>query len=86
VVTDSGGLQKEAYFFETPCVTVRDSTEWTELVDAGVNRLVPAEPHAILEAALTAIGSFEPPVLRLYGDGNSAEVISRELRMRVRRP
>ena len=86
VVTDSGGLQKEAYFFEKPCVTVRDSTEWTELVDAGVNRLVPAEPQAILKTALTAIGSFEPPIPQLYGDGNSAQVIVRELRMRVSRP
>ena len=79
VVTDSGGLQKEAYFFETPCVTVRDSTEWTELVDAGVNRLVPPEPHAMVEAACAARGAFIPPAVPLYGDGRSAELIASKL-------
>ena len=50
VMTDSGGLQKEAYFFEKQCVTLRDETEWVELVECGVNTLVGADKEKILEA------------------------------------
>jgi UDP-GlcNAc3NAcA epimerase len=75
VLTDSGGLQKEAYFFKKPCVTLRDQTEWVELVDAGVNRLAGADQHAIVSAA-NSIGqqplNFSAP---LYGDGHAAEKI-----------
>jgi UDP-GlcNAc3NAcA epimerase len=53
-VTDSGGLQKESYWMGTPCVTVRPSTEWTETVDEGWNRLVGAEIGAIVDAVLGA--------------------------------
>lgn len=74
VVTDSGGMQKEAYYFGKKCVTVRDETEWTELVEAGVNRVVGAEEAAILAAFEWAV---EPlPVLpRLYGSGLAGEAI-----------
>jgi UDP-GlcNAc3NAcA epimerase len=79
VLTDSGGLQKEAYFFEKPCVTVRDQTEWTELVEAGVNKVVGASPSAILEAINTFISNPPRFTKGLYGDGSAAEVIARVL-------
>jgi UDP-N-acetylglucosamine 2-epimerase (non-hydrolysing)/UDP-GlcNAc3NAcA epimerase len=70
VLTDSGGIQKEAYLAGVPCVTLRASTEWVETVDAGWNTLVDLDP----ERALAALAR-EPPAERapLYGDGHAAE-------------
>lgn len=81
VITDSGGLQKEAFFHQTPCLTLRDHTEWRELLDLGWNRLVPPrEPQALLEALEGAWGApvpqEAPPV---YGDGDSAREMVRIL-------
>jgi len=74
LLTDSGGLQKEAYVLGTPCVTLRDSTEWGETVTAGWNRLAGADPERI--AALAR--DFVPPQSRspLYGDGHAAARIA----------
>ena len=70
VLTDSGGMQKEAYCLGTPCITMRDETEWVETVEAGWNTLVGADPGAILDAVL----HFQAPLERpsLYGDGKTS--------------
>lgn len=77
IVTDSGGVQKEAYYHGVPCVTLRDETEWTELIEIGANRLVPpASSQAVYE------GVMNPPLFQkenmcdsLYGEGNASEKI-----------
>jgi UDP-GlcNAc3NAcA epimerase len=79
IATDSGGVQKEAYFHRVPCVTLRDETEWTELVDLGWNRLAPPGRSELAAQILGAIGSAgrDAP---LYGDGFAAERIALALR------
>jgi UDP-N-acetylglucosamine 2-epimerase len=74
VVTDSGGVQKEAYWYAVPCVTVRTTTEWMETVETGWNRLVDADANAIADAVATAQPPLNHP--HLYGNGRAADLIA----------
>lgn len=85
VLTDSGGLQKEAFFTGTPCVTLRETTEWPETVDAGWNRLVGTDAEAIR----AAVASWKPAGVRpdgLFGDGRASERIARLLESAAAEP
>ena len=73
VITDSGGLQKEAFFAKKKCITVRHETEWTELIDIGVNRLsTPAELNGIFEGMKANECDFSK---KFYGNGNAGKII-----------
>jgi UDP-GlcNAc3NAcA epimerase len=74
ILTDSGGVQKEAYWYGVPCVTLRTTTEWVETVETGWNRLVGVDPEHIAAAVrATRAPAKRPP---LYGDGRAAERIA----------
>jgi len=73
ILTDSGGVQKEAFFFQKPCITMRDSTEWVELVEAGWNTLTGADADKIIAAVKNTYTPQNYPAL--YGDGYCAEKI-----------
>lgn len=77
ILTDSGGMQKEAYWLGIPCVTLRDETEWVETVESGWNRLAGADADAILEA----VKDFVKPAgrERLYGEGKASGAIVERL-------
>jgi prepilin-type processing-associated H-X9-DG protein len=76
-VTDSGGLQKEAYWYGVPCVTARPSTEWIDTVETGANVLVDDDPDRLADAVRAAAMPTRRPVL--YGDGHAAERIAEAL-------
>jgi UDP-GlcNAc3NAcA epimerase len=76
VVTDSGGVQKEAFFHRVPCVTLRDETEWGELLDLGWNRLAPpTDVTTVVEAVETMLLKRPVEAASPYGDGAAAERI-----------
>jgi UDP-GlcNAc3NAcA epimerase len=77
IATDSGGLQKEAYWHGVPCVTLRDTTEWTDTVAVKANVLVDNDPDAIAAAVASAHIPDERP--QLYGDGHASERIAEVL-------
>jgi UDP-GlcNAc3NAcA epimerase len=78
IVTDSGGVQKEAYFHGVPCLTVRPETEWLETVEAGWNRLSDADAGAIRHALTERWWPEQRP--ELFGDGHAAQHLVRVLR------
>jgi UDP-GlcNAc3NAcA epimerase len=88
VATDSGGLQKEAFFHKAPCVTLRDETEWVELIELGWNRIPRSLDAAGIDAAIgEALASSPAPDAMPYGDGNAAgAIIDVLLRGRVTGP
>jgi UDP-GlcNAc3NAcA epimerase len=77
IATDSGGVQREAYFMKRPCLTLRDETEWTETIQTGWNKLVGVDVECILQEWKT----FSPPAgyPPIFGDGTAAERIGRIL-------
>jgi len=75
IVTDSGGVQKEAFFFRKPCITLRDETEWVELVEYGFNRLVGADSMKLVAALSEFSESRLDWSQRLYGNGHAAESV-----------
>ena len=81
IVTDSGGLQKEAYWYGVPCVTTRPSTEWIDTVEAGANVLVDDDPARLAAAVASARMPDERP--QLYGDGAAAQRVAASLARRA---
>ncbi|MCP3931228.1 MAG: UDP-N-acetyl glucosamine 2-epimerase, partial [Bacteroidetes bacterium] len=79
VMTDSGGLQKEAYFFNKACVTLRDETEWIELVNLGYNYIAGSETKQIIDAVKIMLNKKIATDINLYGQGNAGEEIVRIL-------
>ena len=75
ILTDSGGVQKEAYIFKVPCITLRETTEWVETVEDGWNVLVGADRGKIVRMA----NGFEPKGKQrdVFGDGKAGEVIAK---------
>lgn len=79
VMTDSGGLQKEAFFFQKPCLTMRDETEWVELIKGGFNELVGADKSKIIEGYKSLKSTSIDFSVDLYGGGKASANIARSI-------
>jgi UDP-GlcNAc3NAcA epimerase len=80
VMTDSGGVQKEAFYFEKPCVILRPETEWVELVECGTAVITDANEQKIIDAFSTLTSKVDMKFPKLYGDGKAAEFICKEMK------
>ena len=79
IVTDSGGVQKEAYFFAKPCVILREQTEWVEVVEAGAAILTGANQEKILDAATELLSRTIQTRSDIFGDGYAATFICQKI-------
>lgn len=75
ILTDSGGVQKEAYFSKIPCITLRDETEWIETVEAEWNYVAGTDPKNIIDAFQKAEGSIPKEYPEIFGDGHASEYL-----------
>ncbi|QGG93515.1 UDP-N-acetylglucosamine 2-epimerase (non-hydrolyzing) (plasmid) [Agrobacterium sp. MA01] len=82
IATDSGGVQKEAYFYGVPCVTLRNETEWSELISSGWNRLVLANDPAMIVEEMGKAMQSRGNALSLFGDGKAADIIVDRIRVK----
>jgi UDP-GlcNAc3NAcA epimerase len=82
IITDSGGVQKEAFFYKVPCITTRDETEWLETIEAGWNVLTGADEQSIVDA-FRRIELRNPKECQPYGDGHAAEYILTQILSQV---
>lgn len=78
IATDSGGIQKEAFFYGVPCITIRQQTEWVELLDIGANILSGSNLNDLKQALTLDLQHFEPS--NVYGLGNTANKIRKILK------
>ena len=79
VVSDSGGVQKEAFFFKKPCITMRDQTEWVELIEHGVNVLAGADTQKIIDLTQAMLNKNIEDPSNLYGGGKASQNIANVL-------
>ena len=79
IITDSGGVQKESYFFKKPCIILRPQTEWVEIVESGAARIADADKDKILEAYEYFFRKKDINYQPVFGDGKAAEFICQQL-------
>ncbi|HZK12123.1 MAG TPA: UDP-N-acetylglucosamine 2-epimerase, partial [Atribacterota bacterium] len=83
IITDSGGVQKEAYFNKVPCITLRENTEWVETIEQGVNQLIGVDPEKIEESIINFHPQEQNYSKQVYGDGKTSEKIIEILRKQL---